>query len=113
MNIITEMQMDFKKWFHNFWYVLRKNNSDCNLDELVKKHSFHKRMGFSWLFTNLITLSIMVEMFSNGKASLTIMVLFLATLLCLYDEMQTKGMVEMFIFWKKQKILFIDEGYQD
>jgi len=113
MNNTTDMvKTDFKNWFNDFWYVLRKPNHSCTIFELGKKHSFHRRMGFSWLITNLVVLSIMIEMFSQGKASLTIMVIYMATLLCLYDEMQTKTIIELFMFWK-QKELLQDVGVND
>lgn len=105
MNVIEMMKTDLKKWFHNARYILRKDNHKCNVFELGKKHTFHKRMGYSWLITNLIVLSIMIELFSKGHASLTIMVLYLATLLCLYDEMQSKSTIELLLYWKNKELL--------
>jgi len=90
--------------------IYRKPNQQCDLIELNKKYEYHRRMSYSWLITNLLMLGLMIQMFSEGVASITIMVLYLATLLCLYDENQTRENINMFLYWKTLEMINSKQG---
>lgn len=103
------VKQDFYNLIQTF-RMYRKPNQQCDLIELNKKRDFHRRLGYSWLITNLLMLGIMIQMFSAGVASLTVMVLYLATIIAMYDEGQSKDKIDMFIYWKTLEMINSKQG---